>query len=277
AYWGNKVAQYDLGEVYLHGMGRIRADPARGVAWLGIADEEHEPDYDKALVSAYKSLKPEERKRAEGLWKELQEKYADKLTLARATRLSRMPTIPDAPVPPPPKVTPTRTPSRSTVTIPPVTSRTRRSWSLTWTNSACRTASLHWQATGPRAKRNSQNSSPANSGMWRSGPSGRLPPRSRRTEGNPSCGWHARRILRTHSNRLKILTPAKYSPAIVPRLVSMNTSNVRATRLPHQPETCSKSFRSDWKSATRGLRNHASTIPENTPDDRPGGRSGFNG
>jgi len=131
AYWGNKVAQYDLGEVYLHGMGRIRADPARGVAWLGIADEEHEPDYDKALVSAYKSLKPEERKRAEGLWKELQEKYADKLTLARATRLSRMPTIPDAPVPPPPKVTPTRTPSRSTVTIPPVTSRTRRSWSLT--------------------------------------------------------------------------------------------------------------------------------------------------
>ncbi|HJR13179.1 MAG TPA: hypothetical protein VJ833_04695 [Rhodanobacteraceae bacterium] len=86
AYWGNKVAQYDLGEIYLHGMGRIRADPVRGVAWLGIADEEHEPDYDKALVSAYKSLKPEERKRAEGLWKELQEKYADKLTLSRATQ-----------------------------------------------------------------------------------------------------------------------------------------------------------------------------------------------
>lgn len=86
AYWGNKVAQYDLGEIYLRGMGRIRADPARGVAWLGIADEEHEPDYDKALVSAYKSLKPEERKRAERSWKELQEKYADKLTLARTTR-----------------------------------------------------------------------------------------------------------------------------------------------------------------------------------------------
>lgn len=86
AYWGNKVAQYDLGEIYLHGLGRIRADTARGVAWLGIADEEHQPDYDKALVDAYKSLKPEERKRADGIWRELQEKYADKLTLARATQ-----------------------------------------------------------------------------------------------------------------------------------------------------------------------------------------------
>ena len=86
AYWGNKVAQYDLGEIYLHGLGRIRAEPARGVAWLGLADEEHQLDYDKALVGAYKSLKPEERKRADGIWKELQEKYADKLTLARATQ-----------------------------------------------------------------------------------------------------------------------------------------------------------------------------------------------
>lgn len=86
AYWGNKVAQYDLGEIYLHGMGGIRADPARGVAWLGIADEEHQPDYDKALVGAYKALKPDERKRAERIWKKLQATYADKLTLARATR-----------------------------------------------------------------------------------------------------------------------------------------------------------------------------------------------
>jgi len=86
AYWGNKVAQYDLGEIYLHGLGRIRADPARGVAWLGLADEEHEPDYDKALVDAYKGLKPEERTRADAIWTSLQATYADKLTLARATR-----------------------------------------------------------------------------------------------------------------------------------------------------------------------------------------------
>ncbi|HJP98858.1 MAG TPA: hypothetical protein VJ862_09880 [Rhodanobacteraceae bacterium] len=86
AYWGNKVAQYDLGEIYLHGLGPIQADPARGVAWLGIADEEHEPDYDKALVAAYKALKPDGRTRAEGLWKQLQAEYGDKLTLARATR-----------------------------------------------------------------------------------------------------------------------------------------------------------------------------------------------
>jgi hypothetical protein len=87
AYWGNKVAQYNIGEIYLHGMGRIPADPARGVAWLGIADEEHEPDYDKALVAAYRTLGPADRKRAESIWQELQAEYADKLTLARATRI----------------------------------------------------------------------------------------------------------------------------------------------------------------------------------------------
>lgn len=86
AYWGNKVAQYNVGEIYLHGLGRIRADPARGVAWLGIADETHDPDYDRALVAAYKSLKPDERKRADRIWTELQARYANKLTLARATR-----------------------------------------------------------------------------------------------------------------------------------------------------------------------------------------------
>ena len=86
AYWGNKVAQYDLGEIYLHGLGRIRADPARGVAWLGLADEERQPDYDKALVGAYRALKPEGRARADAIWTRLQATYADKLTLARATR-----------------------------------------------------------------------------------------------------------------------------------------------------------------------------------------------
>lgn len=86
AYWGNKVAQYNLGQIYLHGLGRIRADPARGVAWLGLADEEHQPDYDKALVVAYKTLKPEERTRADAIWTQLQATYADKLTLARATQ-----------------------------------------------------------------------------------------------------------------------------------------------------------------------------------------------
>lgn len=86
AYWGDKVAQYDVGEIYLHGMGRIAADPARGVAWLGIADEVHDPDYDRALVDAYKALTPAERTRAQAIWTELQATYADKLTLARATQ-----------------------------------------------------------------------------------------------------------------------------------------------------------------------------------------------
>lgn len=85
AYWADKVAQYDLGEIYFHGLGNIPADPARGVAWLGIAAEEHEPDYDKALVSAYKTLSPPERNHADEIWNELEAVYGDRLTLARAT------------------------------------------------------------------------------------------------------------------------------------------------------------------------------------------------
>lgn len=86
AYWANTVAQYDLGEIYFHGMGSIPADPARGVAWFGIAAEEHKPDYDAALVAAYKTLSPEQRQRADAIWETLQAEYGGKLTLARATR-----------------------------------------------------------------------------------------------------------------------------------------------------------------------------------------------
>lgn len=85
AYWANKTAQYNLGEIYFHGMGSIPADRARGVAWLGIAAEEHQPDYDKALVQAYASLDPAERHHAGAIWQHLQATYGDKLTLARAT------------------------------------------------------------------------------------------------------------------------------------------------------------------------------------------------
>lgn len=86
AYWANKTAQYNLGEIYFHGIGAIPADLPRGVAWLGIAAEEHQPDYDKALVNAYASLSPDQRRRAGAIWKKLQTEYSDKLTLARATR-----------------------------------------------------------------------------------------------------------------------------------------------------------------------------------------------
>ena len=86
SYWANKVAQYDLGEIYFQGMGNIPADRALGVAWLGIAAEEHEPNYDKALVAAYAKLSPDERQRADGIWKTLEAVYGDRFTLARATR-----------------------------------------------------------------------------------------------------------------------------------------------------------------------------------------------
>ncbi|MGA9334745.1 MAG: hypothetical protein WBV39_10755 [Rudaea sp.] len=86
AYWANKVAQYNLGEVYFHGLWDLPIDRARGVAWFGIAAESHKPDYDAALSTAYASLDTEQRKRAGAIWKQLQPDYGDNVTLARATR-----------------------------------------------------------------------------------------------------------------------------------------------------------------------------------------------
>lgn len=85
-YWGNKVAQYDVGMLYLNGAEGIPADRIRGTAWLGIAAQTHTPYVDKALGEAYGSLDAEQKKAAGELWKQLKVDYDDKVTLDRASR-----------------------------------------------------------------------------------------------------------------------------------------------------------------------------------------------
>jgi len=86
SYWGNKIAQYDVGMLYLNGAEGVSADKVRGVAWLGIAAQTHAPYVDKALGEAYAGINPEQRAAAGDLWKQLKVDYDDKVTLDRASK-----------------------------------------------------------------------------------------------------------------------------------------------------------------------------------------------
>jgi len=85
-YWGNKIAQYNVGMLYLNGADGVPADKIRGTAWLGIAAQTHQPYVDKALGDAYAGLNAEQRSAAGDLWKQLKADYDDKITLDRASK-----------------------------------------------------------------------------------------------------------------------------------------------------------------------------------------------
>ena len=84
-YWGNKIAQYDAGMLYINGAEGVAADKVRGIVWLGIAAQRHVQYVDQALGDAYIKATPEERAAASVLFKQLIVDYGDKVTLDRAT------------------------------------------------------------------------------------------------------------------------------------------------------------------------------------------------
>jgi len=83
SYWANKSAQYHVGIMYFTGTG-VAADKARGAAWLRIAAEQKNPVAVHALELAYTELTPQQHIEADALWRELDKKYGDKVTLPRA-------------------------------------------------------------------------------------------------------------------------------------------------------------------------------------------------
>ncbi|MDR3386694.1 MAG: hypothetical protein P4L92_06530 [Rudaea sp.] len=83
-YWANKIAQYNVGIMYFNGIGSLPVDKIRGVAWLGIAAEQHGELADAALHAAYAELTPEQRTEADGVFRQLDAKYGDAVTLPRA-------------------------------------------------------------------------------------------------------------------------------------------------------------------------------------------------
>ena len=85
-YWGNKIAQYNVGMLYINGTDGVPADKIRGTAWLGIAAQTHVAYIDKALGDAYAGLNAEQRAAANDLWKQLKVDYDDKVTLDRASK-----------------------------------------------------------------------------------------------------------------------------------------------------------------------------------------------
>jgi len=82
-FWGNKLSQYNAAAMQFNGIG-VPVDKVRGVAWLRIAAESHGDVADNALKAADAELNDAQRVEAEALWRELDAKYGNKVTLDRA-------------------------------------------------------------------------------------------------------------------------------------------------------------------------------------------------
>jgi hypothetical protein len=83
ANWAMKEAQYDLGVSYFRGLG-IPIDRPRGLAWLALAAERKDKAFETSLAAAWDEATPEEHSRANEIWRELREDYADAVALVRA-------------------------------------------------------------------------------------------------------------------------------------------------------------------------------------------------
>jgi len=86
AYWANKEAQHQLGLAFINGdLPGVSADPARGLAWLALARERHQPDYEHDYALAMARSTPAQRKRASALYLDLRKRYGDAVAGKRAT------------------------------------------------------------------------------------------------------------------------------------------------------------------------------------------------
>jgi hypothetical protein len=85
AYWANKDAQYSLGLTYFNGdMPEVAQDRPLGLAWLALAAERKNQQYQLAYAAARAKSTPQEYQQALKLWRQLRIKYADKVAEKRA-------------------------------------------------------------------------------------------------------------------------------------------------------------------------------------------------
>ena len=84
-FWANKRAQYNTALMYYEGIG-VPADRLRGVAWLGIAAENHDDLSQSALEKAYAVLSAAEKTEADNIFRSLDEKYGDTVAVPRALK-----------------------------------------------------------------------------------------------------------------------------------------------------------------------------------------------
>jgi TPR repeat protein len=85
AAWANKHAQYALGIMYFNG-DHAEQNRALGLAWLGLANERHDPEMEAAFIDAYRKVTPEELAQANAYYAEMKPKYADTVAATRASK-----------------------------------------------------------------------------------------------------------------------------------------------------------------------------------------------
>ncbi|MBP1473936.1 sel1 repeat family protein [Frateuria sp. MAH-13] len=88
AAWGSKPAQFTLGVGYFNG-DIVARDRARGLAWLGLAAERRDPNYQAVLRSAWQQATPAEQVQAGRLWRAMLPTYGDARAARRAERRYR--------------------------------------------------------------------------------------------------------------------------------------------------------------------------------------------
>lgn len=88
AAWGDKTAQKVLGLAYFNGDGTPQ-DRALGLAWLGLSTERMQPENVGLFNSALEKVTPEQKARADVLYKQMRAKYADDVAAVRADKLFR--------------------------------------------------------------------------------------------------------------------------------------------------------------------------------------------
>jgi hypothetical protein len=83
ASWAVKDAQYDLGIAYFRGRG-VAIDKPRGLAWLALAAERKDAEFERSLAAAWDDATAEDHARANEIWRGLRGKYGDATALVRA-------------------------------------------------------------------------------------------------------------------------------------------------------------------------------------------------
>lgn len=83
AGWGSKEAQYALGMIFFRG-DQVKPDRARGIAWLRLAAERHDPETERVVRSMMALASDEERQRADRMFRQMLEKYGDRVAATRA-------------------------------------------------------------------------------------------------------------------------------------------------------------------------------------------------
>jgi hypothetical protein len=87
ASWANKDAQYVLGLAYFNGdMPDVPQNRPLGLAWLALAEERKNPQYQLAYAAAHAKATPEEIHKASMLWQQMRTKYGDSVAAPRAVR-----------------------------------------------------------------------------------------------------------------------------------------------------------------------------------------------